>query len=420
MTLSRFCVVSLVAVCVSLPGFTAAQETGGITAPNSASPAGFFPEPGFIARGIDVATRTMGDGGDAKNGFFPEMSNMPTGAGWITLGPGYRRWLLNDAAIAEGSAAVSWRSYKMAQGRFEFPTLARSRVAIGTQARWQDLTQVTYFGEGPNTLENTRSEYRVKSVNVVGYTVVRPTQWLAVGGRLGWIAEPTILPPGGKFLRGNPDARDVFPHDAVYQVGSQPSFAHRELSIAVDTRDHRSHPLSGGLYRGAWSAYRDQDHNLFNFNRLEVEAAHFIPLAESRVVVALHGWTVASDPLDGNTIPFYLLPSLGGANTLRAYTDYRFHDRNMVVANVEARVSLFTHVDAAVFVDAGNVAERFADLNLDKHAYGIGFRLHSHKSTFARVDFATGEDGRRFFFRLSDPLHLSRLSRRLAAIPFVP
>jgi hypothetical protein len=34
-----------------------------------------------------------------------------------------------------------------------------------------------------------------------------------------------------------------------------------------------------------------------------------------------------------NTVPFYLLPSLGGKNTLRGYYDYRFHDRNMEVFN---------------------------------------------------------------------------------------
>jgi hypothetical protein len=46
--------------------------------------------------------------------------------------------------------------------------------------------------------------------------------------------------------------------------------------------------------------------------------------------------------------------------------------------------------------------------------------VHAHESTFARFDIAHGEDGWRFFFRLSDPLHLTRLSRRTAAVPFVP
>ena len=143
-------------------------------------------------------------------------------------------------------------------------------------------------------------------------------------------------------------------------------------------------------------------------------------MAGSRVVLATHGWLVGSWTEDGGLVPFYLLPSLGGANTLRAYTDYRFHDRNLLVVNVESRFAVFPHIDAALFVDAGSVAAHIADLDLGKRGYGVGLRMHSRQSTFARFDIAHGAEGWRFLFRLSDPLHLSRLSRRTAAIPFVP
>jgi outer membrane protein assembly factor BamA len=119
-------------------------------------------------------------------------------------------------------------------------------------------------------------------------------------------------------------------------------------------------------------------------------------------------------------VPFYLQPSLGGHNTLRGYTDYRFHDRNLLVVNVEARFAVFTHVDAAVFADAGNVAARVSELNLDKRSYGVGWRLHSRESTFARLDLAHGAEGWNVLVRLSDPLHLARFTRRLAPAPFVP
>jgi outer membrane protein assembly factor BamA len=151
-----------------------------------------------------------------------------------------------------------------------------------------------------------------------------------------------------------------------------------------------------------------------------VEAARFIPVSRSRVVLALHGWLAGTDTSEGSWVPFYLQPSLGGHNTLRGYADYRFHDRNLLVVNLEARFALFTHVDAAVFADAGNVAPRVSDLDLDKRSYGVGWRLHSRESTFARIDVAHGAEGWRFLFRLSDPLHLSRLTRRLAPVPFVP
>jgi hypothetical protein len=383
-------------------------------------PTAIFAEPYAVARSIDVATRMLGDGTDINNGVYPELSSMPTGAGWISGGPGYRHWFFGDQMVVDGSAAISWRAYKMAQARFELPVLARSRLAVGTRVRWQDLTQVTFFGDGPDSLETNRSEYRLTSSNITAYTTVRATRWLAISGRMGWLGRPSLLAPAGSFQRGNPATQEVFASDPVFAKALQPRFRYREASVTVDTRNYRSHPTTGGLYRAAWTGFTDRDDGTFSVRRSEAEAAQFIPLSKSRVVLALHGWLAASDTAADGWVPFYLEPSLGGHNTLRSYSDYRFHDRNLLVVNVEARVAVFPHVDAAVFADAGNVAAKVSDLDLDKRSYGIGWRMHSGESTFARFDIAHGAEGWQLVFRLNDPLHLSRLSRRLAPVPFVP
>lgn len=404
---------------LGIPRALAAQEA--VSQPQPvAELQGFLPEPHFIARAIDFATRTMGDGSGEKSGLYPEFSNMITGAGWISIGPGYRQWFGGDRAFADVSAAMSWRSYKMARGRFEFTNLARSRVAVGSEVKWQDYTQNTYFGQGPESVESDRSEYRMKSLNAVGYTNVRPVKWLTIGGRAGWLVSPSLLDPAGKFRRDNPATEDVFPGEAAFARLDQPDYLHGELSVTADTRDQRSHPHTGGLYRGSWTRFSDRDGGNFSFQRFEAEGAQFVSTDDSRVTVAMHGWLVASDTAEGHDIPFYLLPSLGGNNTLRAFSNYRFHDRHFAVANVELRLALFAHVDSVIFADAGNVASRMADLNFDKRSVGVGFRLHSGRATFARLDVAKGQEGWRLTFSTSDPLHLSRLSRRTAPIPFVP
>jgi len=383
-------------------------------------PEGLLPEPRFISRGIRFATRTMGDTGQPKSGFYPEFSNMPTGSGWISVGPGYRQYLFGDRALIEASTAMSWRSYKMAQGRFELTKLARSRVSVGTQLLWQDLTQVTYFGQGVDTLEESRSEYRLKSTNLIGYATLRPQKWLSIGGRMGFLRHPTLLSPGGSFKRGNPDTRTMFADDPALALATQPSYVHTDVSVMADTRNSRSHPATGGVYRAAMALYDDRGAGTFTFQRYEGEAAQFVSLFTGKMVLAGHGWIVGSATGDGHMVPFYMLPSLGGSNTLRAYTDYRFHDRNLVVISAESRIALLTHLDVVAFADAGNVAPRVSELNLDKRDWGIGLRMHSNRATFLRVDAAHGTEGWRFLFRTNDPFHLSRLSRRTAAIPFVP
>lgn len=57
---------------------------------------------------------------------------------------------------------------------------------------------------------------------------------------------------------------------------------------------------------------------------------------------------------------------------------------------VEARLAVTRHVDAAAFADAGGVASRLADLGLDRTSYGIGVRMHTSRANFLRVDVAHG------------------------------
>jgi hypothetical protein len=111
---------------------------------------------------------------------------------------------------------------------------------------------------------------------------------------------------------------------------------------------------------------------------------------------------------------------LGGNSTLRGYNDYRFHDRNLALVNTELRVAIFEHVDAVGLFEAGNVAARFADLNLKKTSYGVGVRVHTDSATFARFDVAHSAEGWHAVFRMNDPFRLSRFNKRTAQVPFAP
>jgi hypothetical protein len=402
------------ALSCALPLSSGAQERPAAVEPD---PDGLVAEPEIIERVALFAGRNLSRG-EHRNGVYVDFMNMAPGAGWIAGGPGYRRWSGNDRLLLDASAAISWRGYRTGQARVELPNVLR-RLTVGSQVRWQDFTQINTFGEGPASLESNRSEYRLRSTNLVGYATARPLRWLAVDGRLGWL-KPSTQAPAGPFRSDRPYAGDVFPADPVFVVTEQPAFAHGEAAITADTRDFPGRPGRGGILRAAAARYSDRDAGAFSFTRYEAEAAHFLPVAGSRVVVAVHGWLVASDTGDGQSVPFYLQPNLGGHNSLRSYSDYRFHDRNMLVLNAEARVAMMRHVDAAVFVDAGNVAARVADLNVDRKSYGAGLRLHARRQTIARLDLARGGEGWRVLFRLTDPLSLSRLSRRTAPLPFVP
>ena len=293
---------------------------------------------------------------------------------------------------------------------------------LGAQASYQDLLQVEYFGLGNDSLVADRSGYRLNNADILGYATVRPTSWLSVSGRLGWIPQPDLSSATGPKVT-IPNAVDLFSDSTAPGIRTQPAFLHGDVSIAADTRDHAGHPTTGGLYRASAATYADRDDGLYSFRRYEVEASQFLPLYDRKWVLALHGWEVFSDTSSGSVVPFYLMPSLGGKNTLRGYADYRFHDANMQAFNAESRWALFAHVDAAAFVDAGRVAPRAGGLNFThlKTSYGAGLRVHNATSTLARLDIGHSVEGWRVYLKISDPFkRTTPASGRMAVVPFVP
>jgi hypothetical protein len=428
----------MVLAVLAAPGFGFAQDTRidegpeqepGVTSPltpltplTRINP-GLLAEPQLLTNMIDGLFERFGETGTPKDGFYAELSNMITGSGFLSLGPGYRHQLLNDRAFVDASAAVSWRAYTMMQARFEMPALFDSHFSFGMQTMWQDQTQISYFGIGPNSLQSNESQYQMQSIDTVAYATLRPVPSLALTGEFGFLRRPDILSPGGPFKPSLPTTEQEFPNDPGVSEPFQPNYLYSEVSLTSDTRDHRSRPTSGSLYRAQFTSWVDQSTSIgtFTFRQYEAEALHFIPVMQNRDwVLALHGWIVWSDVPSGNQVPFYLLPSIGGNNSLRSYDDYRFHDQNLALFNAESRWGLWAHLDGALFLDAGNVRQSVQDLNLDKISVGAGIRLHTQKATFARFDVAYGQGGWNVVFRTSDPLRLSRLTRRVAAVPFVP
>jgi hypothetical protein len=138
---------------VATTGVTPAAGTSAppIT-PTTTAITGLFKEPELLASGINYALKKF-DADDQRNksGFYVELSNMITGSGWISAGPGYRRWVMNDKAFYDASAAVSWHLYTMAQTRFEAPDLGSHHLQLGVQAMYQDQTQINFFGLGPDS-----------------------------------------------------------------------------------------------------------------------------------------------------------------------------------------------------------------------------------------------------------------------------
>jgi len=379
-----------------------------------------LPEPAILGKAIAKAEDRMGDDGQPKDGVSISTGHMVTGAGWIALGPAYRRHVLGNRAVFAASTAVSNRLYTTAQVALEFPYLAENRLKLGIQTHFQDALQVNYFGLGRETHLLDRSGYRLTTSDTGGYVILGSPR-LSLTGRMAWLRPARISGMSGP-TPDYPDTVSRFAEAVAPGISLRRSYLHGDVSLARDTRNNTGHPERGGFYQTAWSAFVDNRDGRGNFQRFELEGVKYMPLLSGLLTLAVHGSLVSTQAPPDNIIPIFLLPNLGGRN-LRGYADYRFHDRTMQSYSVESRLALMKHIDLAVFTDIGSVAPRVRDLRTRdlKASYGVGVRLHSDRSTFARLDVSRGAEGWRVFFKMNDPFRRSsQVAGRPPVVPYVP
>jgi outer membrane protein assembly factor BamA len=294
------------------------------------------------------------------------------------------------------------------------PTLASNRLSVGADIKYQDFPAIDYFGVGPDTSADARTDYRLRSLDASASALVRIRDRLAVGGRVGYMRSLSVE-SGRSSL--TPSIEDRFDETDAPGLVAQPRFQHADVFVEADSRDVPGYPTSGGFYRAGFSAFRDVTRSGHDFRRVDLDAVHYLPLFHRGSVVAVRGRLVASQTSAGQDVPFYLMPTLGSENTLRGYADYRFRDRNAALVSLEYQWPVFRVMDAALFADGGTVAAVTSDLwRTPKTDYGVGIRFHSPARTFLRVDVAKSPEGTRLIVSVRAPL---RTTRRDVA-PYVP
>ena len=80
-------------------------------------------------------------------------------------------------------------------------------------------------------------------------------------------------------------------------------------------------------------------------------------------------------PAPGARVPFYLMPALGGHDSLRGFRDYRFRGPHAILTQTEYRFEIWSAFDTALFYDAGKVALRREDLNFKNLEDALWLRL---------------------------------------------
>lgn len=307
----------------------------------------------------------------SREGFYPKIGTLTTGSGFA-FGLGYRdRDLYAHRGVVEVWAAGTPKKYWATQARLAFPDLLDGRLLVETTANLREYPEEWFFGLGPNSPRRNETKYWFRMSEVGGNGSVRVAPVVSVGAGASWFAPETAA---GEL-------------DYLRSTGF----------VEVDYREPK-YGRRGGWYRLNFSHYSDRNAGALSFNRTDIDVRQFFGFLADRRVIAVRGWvstTVAAD--DSIGIPFYLMPTLGGNDTLRGFRNYRFRAPHAILFQAEYRWEIWSGLDAAIFYDAGKVAMRRGDLNfkdLEKD-YGFGFRFNTSESVILRVDAAFGSpDGK--------------------------
>lgn len=324
---------------------------------------------------------------ERPRGVIPYLDSV-YGGGGFTLGAGYRQ-AFADRSLWVVSGLYSVKQYKQVEFDVVSSVHPKQRVTVGATVGWRDATHVGYYGLGMNTQKSDRADFRFQQAYAQVTGMWRPSSWFRASAT-GGFEDYSLKDPTGD----RQSVSDTYTETSAPGLGDSPSFLRTDMRVGFDTRTTPGYSRVGSYLGTGMTSYIDRDGE-YSFNLVDVEGIQHIPILRETWVISLR--TRLQTTLDDDdVVPYFLMPALGSSSTLRAYSSRRFRDRHSLLASAEWRwIPNRLGMDMALFVDAGKVAARRADLNFSRleHNAGIGLRLHGPSLTVIRIELARGSEG---------------------------
>lgn len=331
-------------------------------------------------------------------GFHPVFGGLSTGSGFA-FGALYKKEKIGEWLDFQASGQVSMKGYQRYQLGLSAPELANKRLFLKFNFTQNNAPQEDFFGIGDDSAEEKRTNFRLETTEYAGVAGVRPFKKLEVGA-LGGVLNTNV---GHGTDKRFPSTEEIFTADTTPALNEQPHYNYAGAFVKYDLRDEPGNPRSGGLYQVGGSYYFDRKLDAYSFRRWKAEIQQYFPFFNERRVIAVRGKLEVTEANADQNVPFFLMPTVGGSEDLRGYTEFRFRDRNTLVLNAEYRWEAFSGLDLALFGDAGNSFHKVGDIKLDelKTSYGIGFRFNTERAVFWRFDLGFSRDGMHFFSKFN-------------------
>lgn len=265
----------------------------------------------------------------------------------------------------------------------------RPRNFLYADLRYRDFPQEEFYGLGPDSLESSRTDYLYQDAAFDAAAGLQPLRWIGLEFRLGFM--PTSIGTGKNDNLGN--VEDLFSPAEVPGLALQPDFLHLNSALYLAWEGDPNYPAAELGFN--FSRFNDIDLDRFTFNRFSADARGFLPLGSRQRTLAARFFVSRDFADSGQQVPFYMMETLGGHNTLRGYRDFRFRDSNVLYLSGEYRWEATAGVELAVFYDTGKVFPDRSGFTFEhlRHSFGGGLRAKSLRRVVFRIEAGRSEEG---------------------------
>lgn len=234
-----------------------------------------------------------------------------------------------------------------------------------------DLPKLPYWGLGNDSLQRNRQLYGLQDTAVSAALDWPFPHGFALGGELAGLWYVPEVSSGFGSVYDDTTAPGLHTTTTYVRprVSLSWSFPDRGVLSGFSTNAVVTYAFHGAVSGGD-----------FSFNRVEGRwkiGYGFDPIIGS---VRFSARFLVSDPLARNSVPFYLQPTLGGAdindeNNLRGYSNYRFRDRSLVAYEASYERQIWDPIGIRIFGQFGKVGGDLSDLGFNSLKSSAGFSL---------------------------------------------
>jgi hypothetical protein len=338
----------------------------------------------------------QGGGFHLTKNFAIVFGGIKSGSG-IALGPALSH-KFDDGAYVQVKGVYSVKRFALLQARYDSRKFWNDRAIVTSRLRWQDAPKLKLYALGPDA-PDIKVDWAEEKTE--GSARIRLQLKPAVRAAAGFGVEKYETGGGRIDLADFGDtltALGLLPVAPVPGLGIRPVYAHTFFSAALDSRTSPDYSRSGRLLEAGIHDYHDLSDGQPAFGRFEAAAQQLIPTFGDKGVIDVSAQTWLSVSDAESAVPFFMMPTLGGSNYLKAYPSYRFRDRHALFLKGEFRWAVHKMIDAAGFYELGTAASRVKRLRIGDgaEAVGAGIRVHTRTSSLVDLDFAHGRDGFKF------------------------